>query len=179
MQRSPSAASTSNGPGSPMLPLALSQARLAQQQAQPGLGDAPAHSSRCCCRPPAPPSCRCGSPPARRAAPCAFISSVSKLRDRERRQPAGERRLVRRRQVLVDALGDDQREMRVDVGEARHHHLAAPVDELGGGVSGDDGLAWANRSDFDPVDRDGGAVVDRVTRVHRDDRSVVDDRRHC
>jgi len=69
--------------------------------------------------------------------------------------------------------------MRVNVREAWHHSLASPVDELGGGVSGDDGLAWANRSDSIPVDRYGGAVVDRVTRVHRDDRSVVDDRRHC
>ena len=47
---------------------------------------------------------------------------------RDRRQAAGEGRLVRRREVLEHAARQGHGEMGVGVGEARHHHLAAPVD---------------------------------------------------
>ena len=44
--------------------------------------------------------------------------------DGQRREPAGERRPIGRRQILVNAFGDDEREVRVDVGKAWHHDLA-------------------------------------------------------
>ena len=58
----------------------------------------------------------------------------SHVGQRDRRQAARERRLVRGRQVLEHAARQGHREMRVDVGEARHHEFAGAVDLLGRGI---------------------------------------------
>ena len=97
------------------------------------------------------------------------------LRRRNRRQAAGEGRLVRRRQVLEHAARDSHGEMRVHVGEARHHHLVGAVDPLRAGVA----LHYVRRrtdgGDAVAVDGDRGVVVHRVIVVHGDDGGVMDD----
>ena len=94
---------------------------------------------------------------------------------RDGRQAAGEGRLVRRREILEHAARQGHGEMGVDVGEARHDHLARAVDPLGGGIARQDLGVWADRGDAIAVDRDRGVVVDRVAIVDGGDRGVVDD----
>jgi hypothetical protein len=86
---------------------------------------------------------------------------------RDRRQAAGKRRPVRRREVLEHAARHGHGEMGVDVGEARHHHAAAPSEPLAA-ESARHSLV-ADRARSLAVDRDRGAVVHRVVVVAGDD----------
>ena len=176
MHSSPSAASTSNGPGSPILPLALSQAFSHSSRRRPVSAialrvvlDVAAVFER---------RRRAAADRFQRGEPHHRDHLVAReLRHRQRREPAGERRLVRRREVLVDALGDDQVEMGVDVGKARHHHLAGAVDGLARRESARRSRAEGPTAAILPsCDRDCGVVMDRVVGIDRDDRGVRDDR---
>ena len=97
---------------------------------------------------------------------------------RDGRQAAGEGRLVRRREILEHAARQGHGEMRVHVGEARHHHLARAVDLLGGGMARQDLGAGPDRGDAVAVDGDRRAVVQRVLVVDGGDHGVVDDDGH-
>jgi hypothetical protein len=81
---------------------------------------------------------------------------------RDRRQAAGERRLVRRREILEHAARQGHGEMGVGVGEARHHHAAAPVDPIRRGIARRQLGVRSDRGDLPALDRDRGAVVHRV-----------------
>ena len=94
---------------------------------------------------------------------------------RDGRETAGEGRLVRRREVLEHAARQGHGEVRVDVGEARHDHLARAVDFLGGGIARQDLGAGPDRRDAIAFDGDRGAVVHGVAIVDGGDRGVVND----
>ena len=98
---------------------------------------------------------------------------------RDRRQAAGERRRVRRREVLEHAARQGHGEMGVGVGESRHHHLAAAVDAVGRGIARLEVGIRADRGDFLALDRDRSAVMHRVVVVAGDDDGVMDDRGQC
>ena len=87
-------------------------------------------------------------------------------------------RLVRRRQVLEHAARQGHGEMGMGVGEARHHHAAAPVDPLGRRIALLQLGIRPDRGDPGAVDRDRGAVMHRVLVVAGDDHGIVDDGGH-
>jgi hypothetical protein len=80
---------------------------------------------------------------------------------------------VRRREILEYAARQGHGEVRVDVGEARHDHLAGSVDALGCGIARQDVGAGPDRGDAIGFDGDRGAVMDRVAIVDGGDRSIV------
>ena len=175
MQRSPSVFVHVERSGIADAALGLVPRLLAQQQAKPGIGD----------------GLRIGLDVAavfqdRRGAAADRLQRgqphhgvhlfLGQLGYGKRRQPAGEGRLVRRRQVLVDALGDDQREMGVDVGKPGHHHLAGAVHDLGAGEARDDLSRRTDGGDPAVLHRNGGVVMHAVAAVDRDHRRVVQDR---
>ncbi len=100
-------------------------------------------------------------------------------RQRQRGEPARERRLVRRRQVFVDAARQRHVQVSVHVGEARHHRLARAVDTLGRRVAGQDVATRPHGSDPVGLDRHRPVVDHGVVRIDGDHRSAVNDNRHC
>src|ERR1051326_1311500 len=66
----------------------------------------------------------------------------------------------------------------MDVGKARHHHLASPVHGVGAGKAHGKLVARPDRDDAVALDRYRSVVVNRVVAIDGDDRRVADQNRH-
>ena len=107
-------------------------------------------------------------------------SSGVERRQGQRRQAAGEGRLVRRRQILVDAARQGHVQVGVHVGKAWHDGLARAVDFFRLRVAGQHLLAGSDRRDAVSLNRHRTVVDDRVIGINgRHGRSVNDDRHRC
>ena len=95
----------------------------------------------------------------------------------DRREAAGKGWPVRRREVLEHAACERHGEMRVDVGEARHDHLAPAVKSFGGGVARQQVGARTDRRDAIAFNCNRAVVVDGVAIIDGDDRGIVDNGR--
>ena len=100
------------------------------------------------------------------------------LQRRDRRQAAGEGRLVRRRKILEHAARQGHRKMRVDVGKARHHELAGSVDKVCRREPRRDFDIGPDRRDASAFDGDRGAVKDRIAVVDGHNRGILNDNGH-
>ena len=101
----------------------------------------------------------------------------SQLRQRQRRQAAGEGWRVRWREILVDAARQHTGEVRVGVGETGEDRAAHAVDELGARVAGADVGRRTDQRDTAVVHGQPGVVVDRAGLVAGHDGGAVDDDR--
>ena len=85
----------------------------------------------------------------------------------------------REAEVLLDAAGHREPEMRVAVDEPGEHRLAAPVHALGARIAAIDLLGRADGDDAVGVHDDRGVVVHGAGGVGRDDGGVADHDRHA
>src|SRR5205085_6490454 len=95
-------------------------------------------------------------------------------RQRQRREAAGERRRVGRREILVDPARQDTRQVRVRVREPRQDHAAARLDALERRVPCENLLGGSHRADACVVDDEGAVGIERAGVVAGDDGRAVD-----
>ena len=117
----------------------------------------------------------------------AAAQALERAEHREHRVLLGaQHRLHRRREaqrrrepeILLDAAGHREPEMRVAVDEPGEHRLAAPVHALGARIAAIDLLGRADGGDAVGIHDDRGVVVHGAGGVGRDDGGVADDDRH-